>query len=153
MISVNESGNNDLVFLKMSESTRLTEFGLRKAWFAVGKDLLKSANKAVLAKPRKGRLYIFRGPRGGRRRHRASRPFESHANLTGKLRKSMQWKVRGRDLDFGYGVANAKAPDYAPFVENGTTRMEPRPTLKNAIEENKRNAEQHLLNFVAKEFK
>ena len=64
----------------------------------------------------------------------------------------MQWKVRGRDLDFGYGIAKANAPDYAPFVENGTTRMEPRPTLKNAIEENKRNAEQHLLFNVVKEF-
>ena len=152
MIDISQDKGNDLVFIKMSESTRLTEFGLRKAWFKIGKDLIASADKAVLERPRHGRVYIVRGPRGGRRKHRASRPFESHANLTGKLRKSIQWKVRGRDLDFGYGVANTQAPDYANFVEQGTERASPRPTLKNAIDANKRNAEQHLLESVMAEF-
>ena len=143
---------NEAVFLKLSRASRLTEFGIRKAWFAVGKDLIASANKAVLKRPRQGRVYIVRSPSGRRRRHRASRPGESHANLTGQLRKSIQWKVRGRDLDFGYGIAKANAPPYAQFVENGTTRMEARPTLLNAINENRRNAEQHLLNSVVQEF-
>lgn len=152
MISFKDAPNNEKTFVEVKSANRLTEFGIRKAWFVSGKDILRSANKAVLARPRHGRVYRVKTASGRTRRHIASRPLESHANLSGRLRRSMQWKVSGMQLNFGYGIAKANAPDYAPFLENGTTRMEARPTLKNAIDENRRNIEQHLIQQVNAEF-
>ena len=152
MILISEDPRNRVAIARINRISEITEFGIRRAWFAVGKDLLDSANEAVLRRPRHGRVYFRRGPSGRRRRHVASRPLESHANLSGTLRKSMQWKVRGRDLRFGYGAATANAPEYARFVEEGTSRMVRRPTLRNSIDANRRNTEQHLVQAVFREF-
>ncbi|MCW8929394.1 MAG: hypothetical protein OQL19_04035 [Gammaproteobacteria bacterium] len=152
-VSAEYGPGTDLVFLKLETVNKATLFATRKAWFKVGKDLKATANREILKKPRQGRLYILRYAGGRKRRHRASRPGEYHANMTGALRRSMQWKVKGFDLNFGYGVANKKAPKYAPWVEKGTKRMAARPSLKNAIDANMKNAEQHTLASVLAEFK
>jgi hypothetical protein len=66
----------------------------------------------------------------------ASAPGETHANLSGRLRRSIGWKVSGtHEMEWGYGVVQKKdeAPYYAPYVEEGTTRMDARPSLGNAV--------------------
>lgn len=147
--SIERSKENKSTIIKLEKATDATLFGIRKALFSSGKDLIATANKAVLAKPRKGRVYIRRDAAGRRRRHVASLPGESHANQTGTLRRSMQWKVSDIELHFGYGVAKASEPDYAEYVEFGTevdgqVRMEARPTLENSVNENERNMDQHF---------
>lgn len=108
--------------------------------------LKKRANHEILHGKKTGRWYRVRTASGRRRRHRASAPGETHANLTGALRRSLSWKVHGWErAEFGYGVstdASNRAPRYAPFVEFGTRRMEPRPTLWNAVA--KEEAEPHF---------
>lgn len=152
MIEFKQKRENDKVYVELKSNIKLTEFAIRRAWFKVGADMLRTANKSVLKKPRQGRLYVTRMRDGRRRRHRASKPFESHANFSGALRRSMQWKVSGTQLRFGYGIANANAPEYGTYLEFGTGKLKPRPTLQNAIEGNERNAEQHLIEEVNKEF-
>lgn len=129
---------------------------IRRGWFKLGKDLKAEANQEILKKPKHGRVYIIRDRRGRGRRHRASAPGETHANRSGRLRRSISWKVHGHEkLDFGYDIATAqrnKAPIYDKFVEFGTEIMEPRPSLKNAITKVQRNAEDNFQKELSKTF-
>lgn len=135
-----------------------TREAMRKSWFKVGDDLKREASRQVLDRgSKRGRVYLIRGP-GGVRRHRASAPGQSHANLSGRLRRSLSWKVQGSDeLEFGYGVASSlttEAPDHAPFVEFGTRNMKARPTLRNAIEsEGERSVREHFARALLREFR
>lgn len=146
------TGQKALIFA--SRTSQLTAFGIRKAWFDVGKDLKDEANKEMLKKPRQGRVYFIRTASGRRRRHVASRPFETHANLSGTLRRSMGWKVTGIELRFGYGLLNNDAPPYARAIEFGakfkTHRLEKRPSLLNSIKANRRNSINHIKRHVGK---
>jgi hypothetical protein len=152
MIEVRADRHNDQVLLKLQQGEKLTRAGIRWAFFELGRDLKETANREILRKPKKGQLYIMRGPSGRRRRHRASAPGEAHANLSGKLRRSMGWTVRGsQELTFGYGVTSP-APDYAPFVEKGTRRMAARPSLGISVDGNLRNAELHFARQIMGRF-
>lgn len=135
-------------FLNIEGIRRLTRESIRKTWFELGKDMRAEANKEILRTPKSGRVYIIRGRGGRSRRHVAGAPGETHANLTGDLRRSISWKVFGTDsMAFGYGVSTTSrnaAPDYGPFVEFGTTNMAARPSLANAIDATQRNAELHF---------
>ena len=103
-----------------------------KGFFTSGKELVKDLKKDM-KEPKSGRTYkIYRGVRGGKlkkpRLHIASAPSETPAILTGKFRKSVDFAVRGnRTLEFG---ANQSAPEYAEFLENGTSKMEAREPFK-----------------------
>ncbi len=115
--------SNRVVDVQIDEITMRTRRGIRQFWFALGKSLLKSFNKSVLAKPRSGRVYRYK-----KRRHVASRKGESPANRSGNYRRSAGYQLRGAmEMKFG-----ADAP-YAGFLENGTSKMAERPGLGNAV--------------------
>ncbi len=136
-----EDLDNKKVYVQIENLNNLTTQSIRKGFFALGKDLKITANREILRKPKSGRTYILRTRNGARRRHVASAPGETHANLSGKLRRSLSWQVSGStQLEFGYGVGK-DAPVYGKFLENGTRRMDPRPSLANAIRETNRNGE------------
>lgn len=146
---------NDRTFGRLELLAEGTRRALRQAWFQVGRDLSAEANRQVLKTVKTGRTYVVRGPSGRRRRHVASAPGQSHANLTGKLRKSVSWKIRGeRGGEFGYGVSTTdanRAPEYAPAVEFGTSKMAARPTLQNTIRAVQGKIGQHLRDAVEDE--
>lgn len=132
------------VLVKATNLKKLTRRSIRHGWFALAKDLKLTANTEILRRPKGGRVYIITGPSGRRRRHISSAPGETHANLSGKLRRSLGWTVRGHSgMEFGYGV-DKTAPEYPEFVEFGTNRMKPRPSLQNAIRETNRNSTQYF---------
>jgi len=117
---------------------------LRRGWILYLAAVKKRANTAILKRDKRGRVYKLK-IKGGYRRHKSSRSPQSHANMHGDLRKSLSWKVvnwhTGR---FGYGISTNKsnpAPKYAPWVEGGTRRMRPRPSLHNSV--NREKAEPH----------
>ena len=148
MMQVKSSIGNRHVELKIAESGKLTRAGIRWAFFMLGRDLQETANREILRKPKHGQLYIVRTPSGRKRRHRASAWGEAHANLTGTLRKSMGWKVRGsNELEFGYGLAKP-APDYAHNIEVTKNR----PSLKLSVDANQRNAELHFARQIKRSF-
>lgn len=140
-----ENPNNFRVYAKLEGIEHLTKRAVRRGLFRWGKELLSTANEEILRGRKTGRIYIRRDRAGRRRRHRASAPGETHANMTGSLRRSMAWKVTGNDrLEFGYGINIKDAPAYAPFVEFGTFKMKPRPSLQNAIDKTTGNAERYF---------
>ncbi len=154
MMKVKVDSANKRVLLRLDQLGERTRRGIRHGFFRLGKDLQAEANREMLRKPKGGRTYMVRGPSGRRRRHVASAPGETHANLTGTLRKSMGWKVRGsRSMEFGYGVSTKPAPEYADAIENGSKRNAPRPSLGNAVTRNTRNAEKHFTNGILREVK
>lgn len=148
-------GQNDRVFGRIEGIEKLTKRGLRQGMFRAGQTLRAEASREILKGAKTGRIYIRKIAGGRRRRHRSSAPGETHANLTGTLRKSLSFQLRGsNEIEFGYGVSSGKsAPDYAAFVEFGTTKMKPRPSLKNALNSQQGNLTQHFEREIMKAIK
>jgi len=129
--------------------------GIRRGMSNSGIGLVKSANAEILRKPKSGRLYIVKTRSGRWRRHIASAPFETHANLTGDTRRSLSFKLHGiSQLEFGYGVsAGKKATEYAEGLEFGTETIKPRPSLQNALRDQQGHIVQHFENAISKQLK
>lgn len=72
-----------------------------------------------------GRVY-----RIGGRYHTASAPYESPANLSGKLQRSINKSSVMGGLQWSIG----SPVDYAKYLEEGTKYMAPRPLFKNALD-------------------
>jgi HK97 gp10 family phage protein len=125
--------------LKLRNLDRLTRSGIEHASWMSGRQLIRATSQEILRRPKGGRTYVRRTSGGSRRRHVASAPGETHANMTGTLRRSLSFSVNPSQLEFGYGVRRNDAPDYAEFVEFGTSRMRARPSLQNGIRSQRRN--------------
>jgi len=141
---------NDRVFGRIENLQRLTRRGLRQGMFRAGQTLRAEASRAILNDPKTGIVYIRRDRAGRRRRHQSSAAGETHANLTGTLRRSLSFQLRGSsEIEFGYGVSSGRsAPDYAGFVEFGTTKMRARPSLLNTLNSQRGNLTQHFENEI-----
>lgn len=137
--------DNKQVFAQLDELDVRTRQGIRRFWFALGKSLLKSFNREVLRKPRHGRVYKVR--RGKvRRRHTASLPGETPANLSGTYRKAAGYQLRGTmEMQFG------DTAEYAGFLENGTSKMAARPGLGNAVKETEGESLQDAATLIERE--
>jgi hypothetical protein len=126
---------DNLATMQIAELRTQVRQALRRSSYYVGKELHRSVNKDILRK-KDGQVYIIRDSLGRRRRHIASRPGDTHANMTGELRKSMGFHARGLEVEFGYGVSGSRggprAPHYAE-IETGYGKVAPRPSLKNGI--------------------
>lgn len=148
-----QSSRNSRVWRMIDKMRPKTKTAIRKAWFSVGRDLKIVATAEVLRAPKGGRVYIIRSKGGRTRRHTASAPGETHANRSGELRKSISWRVYGyARMDFGYGFTG-DAVDYDSFVEDGTSKMDPRPTIANAVKTVQKSVRQHVERHIMNEFK
>ena len=135
--------------IQISQLSERNARGIRQAFYKLGKDLRKTASDLILEKPKHGRLYRIR--RGKLiRKHRASAAGEAPANLSGRLRRSLDFNVVGSErMEFGYRQASAEKGSgdgvfYGKFLERGTRNMKPRPALFLAIKRNERNAIEHF---------
>ncbi len=141
MMEMREDFANRQVYLTIDNLDTMVRRSIRHGWFLLGKDLQSTASREILRKPKSGRTYFRVDRIGRRRRHVASAPGETHANMTGRTRRSLGWQVYGvKSMEFGYGVSSPPAPDYAGFLEFGG-RNEPRPSLQNAITATNRNSQ------------
>ena len=132
--------HDQVVYRNINVYHKTTPRAIRNALRISGTKLKRSANNAILHEKKRGRIYRVRTGTGRTRRHRSSAPGQSHANITGMLRRSLGWKVRGsKQLEFGYGADSDSAPVYGRFLEFGTVKMKARPTLKNALNSERRN--------------
>jgi len=128
---------NKKAFNLIEQLKNKTNIAIRETWFSLGRDLKHEAEREILRRPKSGRTYIVRTAGGRRRRHTASAPGETHANLSGDLRKSVSWKVHGAHrMDFGYGFSTTdqnRAPDYDAAIEFGRKdgHIAARPSIEN----------------------
>ncbi len=93
---------------------------------------------------------IHRGTKSGieyqkyspRRKHRASAPGEAPATDTGRLANSIQADIQGKQATVFTNL------EYAPWLEFGTQKMEPRPFMVPAMEKERPKFEQRLSRIV-----
>ena len=112
---------NDRHFVDIEQVPENTKRSIRQGFFMLGRDLMKTASTEILRRPKSGITYIRRDRAGRRRRHVASAAFETHANMTGKTRRSIGYVVRGAlSMDFGYGVDGKQTSEWGPMLEFGT---------------------------------
>ena len=144
---VNPAGGR-LFFESVENIQARTHFGIEKAFWKSGKDIQGEFSKQVLAKNKTGRIYIRRNSAGARRRHRASAPGETPANITGFYRKSFGFVVN-QGVTPQLTIGNSA--EYAGFLELGTTRMKARPGLLNSINSSQRDIIRNLTTDILSE--
>ena len=118
-----------------------TRRGIRQAFYLIGRDIKKTWQDNVLKKGRSGRVYKIRG-----RRHIASDPGETAANISGTYRRSIDFKASGAD-----NMRIIATAPHAGYLEDGTSKMEPRPGGQIAIDENERNIENNFPREILRE--
>lgn len=97
----------------------------RQTFYRMGKIFYKDAQEATKRGERSGKGFL---PKKYGRHIRVSAPGEPPQRRSGFLRKSEGFKVVGMTVLHLFATA-----PYAPFVEDGTRKMKPRPFLKPAI--------------------
>lgn len=150
-IEMVEDKQNKKVFFQLDQLEERTKRGIRRAFFRLGADLIDTLSKDVLAKNKTGRTYIRRTRSGARRRHVASAPGQSPANRTGMYRRNRGYKIKGSEnMEFGI---REFGEDYPRFLEEGTSKMDARPGLGNAVSKTTRNADKHFSVEIERELK
>lgn len=104
-----ESPNNAKVELSLTKMPQEVKKSIRRGAYITGKQLVNDVRDKMTNSPKSGRTYKISRGRGGRtlkrsRLHRASAPGEYPAVISGDLRGSVDFKVRGAErLEFGAG--------------------------------------------------
>lgn len=124
-ISIVEKGETGKVLVDVGDIKNKFDKGIRDTFFDQGDKNVKYTRKEILKRNKSGRLYKIKG-----RLHRASAPGEYPANLSGKLRKGIGYKVRGSNsMEFG------SKEDYSKYLELGTKNMDPREFIGRTVKE------------------
>lgn len=130
------------------QKRRQVRAGMKLGLRTIGRRLVSTAQKGVMNPPKSGRFYIIGG-----RTHQASAPGEYPAERTGRLRRSINFRMpSGTEMRFG-----AEAP-YSPFLQQtdhpdgvaSWRKIAPRPFLTNSHNENKRFMQRDLENAMWK---
>jgi HK97 gp10 family phage protein len=129
------------VIQKIENIYKLTNTAMSRASQDAAYRLHRATSQEILRAPKSGRVYTIY-VNGHKRRHVASAAGETHANMTGALRRSLSYKATANEIEFGYGVGTTQAPKYSRSVEFGTKSMKARPSLQNGIEDQERDIEQ-----------
>ena len=159
MFKLSINNNVAHVGLSLKEFKIVTPKAIRTAFYEVGKDLVKDA-KRYMDESKSGRTYSTRLGRSKFRKagimpnrlrssktHIASAPGEAPAHWTGKLGKSIDFKVIGTDrMDFGvdrirFGCDYAKYLEYKNLIamtgKTESKKIAPRPFISRSYNENR----------------
>lgn len=140
---VTEPRSNKTVILNLKHLKNQSVRGIRQGFYIIGKMAITEINRAVLDKPKGGRVYKYKG-----RKHVASRPGESFANRSGAARRTRGFDVKGADqVEFGFRQNGETI--YVDYLENPKNKATRRPTVGNASTK----VQGRVQNIMAKEIK
>lgn len=117
----------------MKDMPNLAPRAMKRALYDIGQDMYKEVRRLIKEGPKTGKKYRVKG-----RTHTASAPGQPPANWTGKLRRSVGFNVRSTEVEFGY------KQDYGKYLEEGTTKMKPRPGLRITYKNKMDNIKNHF---------
>jgi HK97 gp10 family phage protein len=160
--------NNYNVKIRLNMLINLQRKGIRKAFYNIGKSLQKESKRLINKKPKTGRIYLIR--KAGRIiKHRASSAGQAPAVITGRLRKSVDFSVQGSEnlvfgskrsvmsvlsgAGIGFTFRGKKIGNiiYPKYLEQGTSKMLPRPFLISSIRNNYKNIQNYFSYEIKKE--
>lgn len=138
-IKIKPSAKNTRTFKQIGLLHANFKKGVRLGFEQVGASHKKTIKEDLNDKASKeGRVYVRR-LEGRLVRHRASAPGQTAATFTGNYEKLVDTNINASDqMQFGAGA------HYSRFLEEGTSRMEKRPSLGNTVEKEQRNTENYL---------
>lgn len=111
---------------------------LRLALNEIGSEAVNAIANYIFNPPKTGRIYFYKG-----KEYQASAPGESPANRSGRLAKSGGYKVRNyQEMTVG------ETAEYAGYLEDGTTKIEPRPHIIRAVKEKQRDTINTILEHI-----
>lgn len=142
MFKLTQGPENRKAFLVINTADHKTWRAVRQTFYHMGKAIFDDAKTLIKRGPRGGKVYKFKG-----RTIRASASGEPPQRITGTLRKSLDFVVKGSD----YLEVGAHA-DYASFLELGTSKMGKRPFLQTAVDKNKSKIENIVRTEYQREF-
>lgn len=130
MIRIKEDRKNSYVYMQIERTPLIFQKGIKNALHEIGSENVFQLRRFIHLPPKSGRLYFFRG-----RIHRASAPGESPANMTGRLSRTTDYKVRmggSPQVEFG------DTAFYGEYLELGTRNMDPRPHVIRTVKKKER---------------
>lgn len=136
MISFKEGSQNQRTFKATSEMAHKFKVGARRGFKLNGDALVADVRQKMTKKNKSGRVYLIYRGLGGRRlknarRHVASGAGEYPSVISGNLRKSVDFRVKGSTrLEFGAGGGKV---NYAKFLEEGTSQIKERRFLRQTM--------------------
>lgn len=138
-----------------------TKEGIRRANYLIGRELVKDAQARILKGKKTGIIYRRRTLSGRLISHQSSAPGESPANLTGSLRQSVSFLVKGQQLIFGAGGSVVKGRlkgrdvHYARALELGDKRqnLRARPYLITTIKAEEKIIRNFYKQYIIQELK
>ncbi|MBL4800146.1 MAG: hypothetical protein JKY50_22335 [Oleispira sp.] len=122
----------------------------KKIWSSVRKEVRKQIVKETEAVSTEATRLVLETSKTGNLYHRntithqASAPGEPFASDTGNALNLIQTRYED---DYFTGIVNAGA-EYAAALEFGTEKMEPRPTMRPALENRRKNINVNIGNAV-----
>lgn len=145
MIKLIPNTQNRTVFIEIDNAPDKVKKGLRLALTEIGKENVRHLKNLIKKPPKTGRLYGS---------HRASAPGEAPANWTGKLLRSVKYRVYGwSKMEFGDGQPYGLFLEGGTKTKDGTKKMAARPHLKTTVREKSKDNFNSLLTNVDKVLK
>ena len=123
-----QAGNRESVIL-VSKEIYKHENNIRTSLRRHGREVNKELEKVVSTGPRSGRVYSYKGIK-----YRASAPGEPPAKRSGRLAGSFRYTSRPMELLLYNNAKSDRGAPYPRFLEDGTSKMAPRPYWSNTIE-------------------
>lgn len=139
MIEITQPRKNRLVIIRIRGLKSQMNRGIRQGFYLLGIKLVKDTKKDILRRPRSGIKRVISTARR-RRRHTASVPGEAPASVSGRLWRSLDFKVSGsREMKFGYDstAESDEGFQYGKYWESEAPVSKLRPGLLINIEKNR----------------
>jgi len=132
-IKIYASRKGKEVLLAIGQAEDRQKRALYRAWHDVGDEVRVEVARLIVTGKRSGRIYTYKG-----KPHQASKAGEPPANRSGKLAKSVDYRVRHyKEMRLGESVEHAK-------MEDNWGRIKARPHIIKAI----KNKAQDTVNII-----
>ena len=143
MITIEVTPETKQVLINVDKLEGRTKKGLRKALKETGQEVKREIRRLIKTGPKTGRSYGT---------HQASAPGEAPANRSGRLAKSVNYKVRNwKKMIVGEKASYAGYLEDGTKNEDGTYKIKPRPHIIKAVNNKEQDTENAILRNVKKE--